>query len=264
MTGPGRPPRAPPPRPAPPQRAAAEGALRVVVVDDDPRWREVAAGPFRKRGDHVRVTADGLQALAMCVEDPPDVILTDVQMPRMDGWQLLRVIRSRPALAATPVVFMTSLDGDAERLKGYQLGVDGYVPKPFAPEELLVRVIRLLRNKRGTQVDAGQKIVLKGELEQVSPASVLSFIAVEKKSGVLLVVGARVARVFIRDGRPLRAELEGTGSRLASRAVLLEILGWTSGQFELSEEPVSGSDEVGSEVSSLVLEHARMVDERRR
>lgn len=235
-----------------------------MVVDDDHRWRELAAEPFRKRGDRVRVTSDGLQALAMCIEDPPDVILADVQMPRMDGWQLLRLIRARPALAATPVVFMTSLGGDAERLKGYQLGVDAYVPKPFAPEELLVRVIRLLRGHRGEQPDAEQRVVLKGELEHVSAASVLSFIAVEKKTGVLLIVGERVARAFIQNGRLLRAELEGVRPPLGSREVVLKMLDWTSGQFELVEEPVSGADEVRAEVSSLLLEHARMVDEQRR
>jgi DNA-binding response OmpR family regulator len=267
MTGPGRPPS--PPRPArPPANSGSKpprsGRLSVLVVDDDKHWRELAAGPFRKRGDRVRTTSDGLQALAMCIEDPPDVILADVQMPRMDGWQLLRLIRARPQLAATPVVFMTSLDGDAARLKGYQLGVDAYVPKPFAAEEMLVRVIRLLRNKRMSGLDPTERVVFKGELEHVSSASLLSFLQVEKKTGVLVVVGESVVRLFLRQGRLLRAEVEGDGPRPRGREVVFRVLDWTSGQFELLEEEVEGRDEVGAQISTLLMEHARMVDEKQR
>ncbi len=267
MTGPGRPPI--PPRPArPPGKpggsAPRSGRLSVLVVDDDARWRDVAAEAFRKRGDRVRVSSDGLSALAMCIEEPPDVILADVQMPRMDGWQLLRLIRARPQLAGTPVVFMTSLEGDAERLKGYQLGVDAYVPKPFAPEEMLIRVVRLLRNKRTTSLDVADRVVFKGELEHVSSASLLSFLQVEKKTGVLVVVGDSVVRLFLREGRLLRAEKEGAAAPPKPRDIVHQVLDWRSGQFELIEEPVEARDEVGAEISTLLLEHARMADEKGR
>jgi DNA-binding response OmpR family regulator len=236
----------------------------VLVVDDDKHWRELAAEPFRKRGDDVRTTSDGLQALALCIEQLSDVILADVQMPRMDGWQLLRLIRARRELADTPVVFMTSLDGDAERLKGYQLGVDAYVPKPFAAEEMLIRVIRLLRNKRRSSLSPTERVVFKGELEHVSSASLLSFLQVEKKTGVLVVVGERVVRLFLKNGRLLRAEVEGAEPRSRGRTVVFEVLDWISGQFELIEEEVEGRDEVGAEISTLLMEHARQVDEKRR
>ncbi|MEZ4223543.1 MAG: response regulator [Polyangiaceae bacterium] len=240
-----------------------QDALDVVVVDDDARWRETAAQPFRQRGDRVRTFADGLQALAECIEDPPDVILSDVQMPRMDGWQLLRMIRARPTLARTPVVFLTSLDGDAERLKGYQLGVDAYVPKPFRPEELLLRVRRLVRQALSTPPEANEQ-VMRGDLRHVGVAALMSFIAAERKSGQLLVVGERVARVFLDDGRPVRAEIEGARMSQSSRSVILDLFDWTEGEFELSEGEVSQLDEVRASINELVLEHARMVDEGKR
>ncbi len=241
----------------------SQDALDIVVVDDDARWRETAAQPFRARGDRVRAFTDGLQALAECIEDPPDVILSDVQMPRMDGWQLLRMVRARPALARTPVVFLTSLDGDAERLKGYQLGVDAYVPKPFRPEELLLRVRRLVRQAVVPAWAEGQQI-LRGDLQHVAPAALFSFLAVENKSGHLLMVGDKVARVFFQEGRPVRAEMEGTRDKRTSRAVLLDLLDWSEGEFELTEQPVEQLDEVRASVNELVLEHAKLVDEGRR
>jgi len=236
--------------------------LDVVVVDDDPRWREYVADPFKRRGDRVRETADGLEALSLCVSQPPDIILTDVNMPRMDGWQLLRMVRARPALAAVPVIFLTTLDGDEERLKGYQLGVDAYIAKPFRPDELLMRVHRVVRRRR--QPDASEASTLRGDLEHVSPSSLLSFLAVEQKTGVLLFVGDTVARVFIRSGRALRVEREGSSKHIPSRDALLDILGWESGQFEFTPQDVTGVDEVRSGIPGLVLEHARNKDETER
>jgi len=235
-------------------------ALDVLVVDDDPRWRDYTADPFLRRGDRVRSVADGLEALSMCVADPPDIVLTDVNMPRMDGWQLLRMIRARPNLAGVPVIFLTTLDGDEERLKGYQLGVDAYIPKPFHPDELLMRVHRVVRRRRQA-AETDTQGTLRGDIENVSPASLLSFLSVERKTGILLVVGDQVARVFLREGRALRVELEGEASMLGSREKLLDILDWRSGQFEFTSERVGGQDEIRTAISALVLEHARRQDE---
>jgi CheY-like chemotaxis protein len=235
-------------------------ALDVLVVDDDPRWQKYTADPFVRRGDRVRTVADGLEALSMCIADPPDVVLTDVNMPRMDGWQLLRMIRARPNLGGVPVVFLTTLDGDEERLKGYQLGVDAYMPKPFHPDELLMRVHRVVRRRRQA-AESDTAGTLRGDLENVSAASLLSFLAVERKTGILVVVGDRVARVFLREGRALRVELEGEGAALPSRDALMDILGWGSGQFEFTLERVGGADEIRAAISALVLEHARQTDE---
>lgn len=247
----------------PPPGPGAGDSLSLVVIDDDAHWRERAAAPFRERGDEVRTYADGLEALAACVKQPPDVILTDVQMPRMDGWQLLRTVRANAALRSVPVVFLTSLGNDADRLKGYQLGVDGYIPKPFHPNELLVGVRRIVRHAK-IQPAEQAKAALRGDLDRVAPSSLLSFLGIEKKTGVLLLVGSEVVRIFFRAGQPLRAELEGAKPRPTSRSVMMDVLDWQSGQFEFSEEKVTGGDELHSDVNRLVLDHARMKDEGRR
>ena len=91
---------------------------------------------------------DGFEALAMCLKSAPDLILADLQMPRMDGWQLLRVVRGRPSLASVPVIFLTSVSDEDERLHGYQLGVDDFVVKPFRAPELGARIFGLLRRAR--------------------------------------------------------------------------------------------------------------------
>lgn len=248
------------PRP-PVRREPLGGRLNVVVADDDEHYRQFAAEPFRKRGDRVRTTSDGLEALAMCLKEAPDLILSDVTMPRMDGWQLLRLVRARPSLAAVPVIFLTVLSGDAERLLGYQLGVDGYIPKPYSPDELLLRAHQIVRRARNARSQPSMRTTLRGELHYVAPGSLLSFLELERKTGVLLIIGSAIARAFFREGQLHRVEIEGTA--LDSRKAAEEMLNWTSGQFEFAPQDVACRDELGQSVSALLLEHAQRSDEGR-
>jgi DNA-binding response OmpR family regulator/Tfp pilus assembly protein PilZ len=250
-----------------PDRASPEpsGApLRVVVADDDTRYREMAAEPFRKRGDTVHTAKDGLEALSMCLKDPPDVILSDVQMPRMDGWQLLRVVRARPSLSSVPVIFLTALGGEAERLTGYQLGVDAFIPKPYDAKELLVRVHQVVRRAKNSRTSPAVRSTLRGEIAHVGLQSLFTFLEMERKSGILLVIGDDVARVFFSEGKVLRAEIEGETPRWSSRRAAMRVLDATSGQFEFSSQDVTTKDELGMSVTALLLEHARLTDERAR
>jgi len=244
-----------------PRRRGAHGRLRVLVVDDDERFRNFAAAPFRSRDDDVRVASDGLEALSMCLEQPPDVILSDVQMPRMDGWQMLRLIRARPSLAGVPVIFLTSLSGDAERLMGYQLGVDAYMPKPYTQDELLLRVRQIVRRSRSSMGAPAARTTLRGELEHVGVPSLLTFVELERRTGVILVIGERLARLFFVDGRLRRVVIEGEPETASSWDSLVTLLGWTSGQFELSVQEVDCPDELQSSSTELLLEYARLVDE---
>ena len=236
-------------------------ALRVLIVDDDRLSLEAAAVPFRQRGDTVETATNGLDALAACLKEPPDLILSDVQMPKMDGWQLVRMVRARPSLSSIPFIFFTELTGEDERLRAYQLGVDDFVAKPARPEILLTRVDRIVaRLQQGTQTHVQQK-TLRGDLEQVSLPSVLSFLELERKTGILLLVGAATARVFILEGRPLRAELQGSTNVLSPRALMNTLFGWKAGQFEFAAGEVNCEDELQASLTALLLEHARLTDE---
>jgi uncharacterized protein (TIGR02266 family) len=244
------------------ERAVAPSRrLSVMVVDDDHGCRTLAAAPFRHRGDYVRVAPDGFEALAQCLKEPPDVIICDVQMPRMDGWSLLRMVRTRPSLSSVPFVFLTTLGGEAERLRGYQLGVDDYIAKPFRGKELQARVDRIVARVHAAPHALAEKKTLRGDLTQVSLASVLSFLELERKTGELLVVGQKTAQLFMRNGRLLRIEINGLVADSTSIEVVYDVLDWTQGQFEFTAQDVSGEDLIARTVTALLLEHARITDE---
>ena len=248
------------------QDATARRRLDVVIVDDDPSFRAPIAQALRERGDAVREAADGLDALALCLKQTPDLIVSDVQMPRMDGWQLVRMLRARPSLTHVPVVLLTTLSDDDARLRGYRLGVDDYIAKPVREAEFLVRADRLLARAQTqpqtpTQPMQPERHGLRGDLEHVSLPSLLSFLAMEQKTGVLLLVGESEARLYLRGGQPLRVEIDGVAVTGADDAALFTLLGWPAGRFDFATQAVSIADELHTTVMALLLEHARRSDE---
>lgn len=240
-----------------------ERGLRVLIVDDEEPIRERAAAPFRDRGDQVVTATDGLDALGKCLAEPPDVVVTDVTMPRMDGWTLLRVLRARPTLASVPILFLTGLAGEDERLRGYQLGVDDYISKPVAPGELVARVLRAVARIRRSPADETSKRTLRGDLEQVSLPSLLSFLQLERQTGVLLVVASGMGRLYVRDGQPVAVEIDPAPPGAGARELAEWLLSWKGGRFEFAAQDVSRADQIGVSMQQLILDHARSEDEKR-
>ena len=146
------------------------GPIHALVVDNSASYRELVARSLEDAGHHVTVAENGLEAFGKAMQRAPDIVLTDVTMPVMDGWQLLRLLRGRDATKKVPVVFLTSLDSERDRIKGYQRGVDDYIAKPFAGAELVARVLRIVTRSRweGVLHDPGDRTTMTGDLRQAS------------------------------------------------------------------------------------------------
>ena len=138
---------------------AAEGGRReapvarrtasILVVDDALTVRELQRSIFENAGYRVAVATNGEEALTLISEERPDLVLTDVQMPRMDGFQLTEAIRAQPALASVPVIILTSRGSDEDRRRGLECGADGYIVKSgFDQSALLSAVEHLLGAER--------------------------------------------------------------------------------------------------------------------
>lgn len=121
----------------------------IVVIDDDAGIRLLVSQVLRKDGLQVMVAEDGVKGLALVREHKPDLVVSDVQMPLMDGFEVLDQVRNDPALAATAVILLTSLQDRSYVRLGMTTGADDYLTKPFAPQELREAVSAQL-SKRGT------------------------------------------------------------------------------------------------------------------
>jgi two-component system, OmpR family, response regulator MprA len=127
-------------------------AVRILVVDDDRAVRESLRRSLSFNGYSVELAHDGLEALEIISSDRPDALVLDVMMPRLDGLEVCRQLRSTGD--DLPILVLTARDSVSERVAGLDAGADDYLPKPFALEELLARMRALLRRTKPEDADS--------------------------------------------------------------------------------------------------------------
>ncbi len=125
---------------ASPARAPRVAPARILVADDNADMREYVARLLRQRGWQVDVVSDGQAALAAARREAPDLILSDVMMPGLDGFELLRALRADPAMRQLPVILLSARAGEDARVEGIEAGATDYLVKPFSARELVARV----------------------------------------------------------------------------------------------------------------------------
>ncbi|MDQ3370708.1 MAG: response regulator [Myxococcota bacterium] len=240
-------------------------APHVLVADDDAWILRMVATVLEKRGYSVETAVDGEDALARALARPPDLLITDVMMPKMDGWALVRQLRSHSELAMLPVIFLSALSSEDDRIRGFRLGADDYVTKPFRFEELDLRVTKTLRRTQQTMQDTREQLGgsgLRGDLSQVGLSSLLVLIEMERKTGLLQLRApdGPSAQILVREGKVVHARLDDVEEPVDAECVYY-LLTWGAGEFEFIACLVEGVDRVSVSTTHLLMEGARLIDE---
>ncbi|MEO6776425.1 MAG: response regulator [Kofleriaceae bacterium] len=240
-------------------------APHVLVADDDAWILRMVATVLEKRGYSVETAVDGDDALARALARPPDLLITDVMMPKVDGWSLVRQLRAHAELAMLPVIFLTALSSEDDRIRGFRLGADDYVTKPFRFEELDLRVAKTLRRTAQAMQDTREQINtagLRGDLSQVGLSSLLVLIEMERKTGLLQLHSTEGigAQILVRHGKVVHARLDDREEPVDAECIYL-LLTWGSGDFEFVTCVVEGDDRVAVSTTHLLMEGARLMDE---
>jgi two-component system, OmpR family, phosphate regulon response regulator PhoB len=141
--------------------AAKSEASRVLVIEDERDIAALVAYHLTKEGYRVRTADTGAEAVEAVSAERPDLILLDLNLPGFSGYDVLAEIRRRPGLTDVPVIMLTARREESDRIKGFELGADDYLTKPFSPRELVLRVAAVLRRARAPAV-AGAGRVLRG------------------------------------------------------------------------------------------------------
>lgn len=123
---------------------------RLLVVDDEPNLLRAVAACLKAENYDVSTARSGHEALIHLAESVPDLIISDIRMPGMDGYKLARQLRASPRTALVPIVFLTAKDETADRIEGFRAGVDAYLTKPFEPDELIAVVNGILNRVERT------------------------------------------------------------------------------------------------------------------
>ena len=193
---------------------------KILIADDDPHIRQVLSFALGKAGMETAEAGDGEAALAAVERDRPDLIVLDINMPRMDGLEVCRRLRAGGDL---PILFLSSRDDEIDRVVGLELGADDYVVKPFSPREVVARVGAILKRGGRGLADAGatgaivhNRLRLDPEAWEAHwdsgpvPVTVTEF-------QLLLLLAAMPSRVFSRDS--IIDRLHGPGFAITDRTV---------------------------------------------
>ncbi len=191
---------------------------RVLAVDDEPRYLEIIRFNLETAGYRVDCAESGEQALEAFAEDEPDLIVLDVMLPGLDGFEVCSRVRER---SSCPIIMLTAKGAEEDKVRGLRLGADDYVTKPFSAQELLARVEAVLRRARSPEggeqqpatislgdleIDLPQKrVTLAGRDVRLSPTEYRLLLCLASNAGVVLSRDELLTRVW---GKAYRGEDE--------------------------------------------------------
>ena len=189
----------------------------VLVVDDEPRYRDVIRFTLEEEGYRVTCAATGEEALAAFRRQDPDLVVLDLMLPGLDGFEVCRRIRD---LSTRPILILTARGADEDKVKGLRLGADDYVTKPFSADELLARVDAVLRRSQFGETPArraafvagnlsidylARRVTLRGEDVRLSPTEYRLLSCLAASPGVVLERDELLEKVW---GKAYRGEYE--------------------------------------------------------
>lgn len=237
----------------------------VLMVDDELDNRVMMRYFLESWGYEVELAANGQEALQKVSERRPDLVLLDLEMPVMDGFETCHRLKETPDTEHIPVIMFTGLEATADKVKGIRRGADDYVVKTVDPEEIQARVEMILRRSKRYEAKASAEgessssdAVLSGSLQEKNfPEAFQLAMAYGKSGSLVLKNGDREGRVYLNDGNVVHAiygELEG-------EEAFFELSVWNEGQFSyVVGEPLPKTT-IQTSGTSLLMEATRRMDE---
>ena len=203
---------------------------QILITDDDPKLLTLLKSSLQKEGYVTIEAINGKSALEQLKTEHPDLILADVTMPKMDGFELCQHVRENPATDNIPFIFLTAKGELHDRVKGLNLGADDYISKPFHISEVTARIkVVLQRSAMLAQAADENESELRGNLEQMGMAEVIQTLGMSSKTGGLKITHqSRVGKVYFERGEIIQAAL----GNFKDEEAVYRILIWNEGYFE--------------------------------
>lgn len=237
---------------------------RVLIVEDDADIIALLSMGLEKAGFHVETAETSLVGLEKIKENRPDLILSDVMMPQMDGHSFLKAIRENPQTRDIPFIFLTAKGKLDDKVEGLSLGADDYISKPFHIKEVIARINALLQRvqldtEKNLSLDSDADIALKGNLKQMNLGDIFQTLGNTAKTGILQVTTSNNKRgsIYFHEGKIIRAEL----GRYSQEEAIYRILSWDEGNFEFDAKLAMPKGDVSISISSVLMEGMRQKDE---
>jgi DNA-binding response OmpR family regulator len=193
---------------------------KILLVDDDVTLRELLADALEREGFAILQADNGEAGVAAALAGRPDLVISDIVMPEMDGWELCQTLRTLPSTKAVPFLFLSSLDQTPEKLLALRLGADDYLTKPFHLADILAKVRQLVdRVEQREKVLGGAEEAAGGEKLESMLIDTVEFLRASRRTGVITVnAGPFKGLIYLENGVLKHAVLgrkRGEGALLA-------------------------------------------------
>ncbi len=241
-------------------------SYRILIVEDEPGMIELLTVALEDEGYNISIANNGQQGLRKVEEESPDLIISDVMMPDMNGYDFCQQLRENPKTAAIPFIFLTAKKDVSDRVRGLNLGADDYISKPFHVVEVVARIKTLMMRVKRARPAAAQPAAMTteseaafaGDLEKMSIGEVVQTITLTRKNGRLLVVnGAKRGEVYFQDAMVTYADVD----RKKGEEAVYRLLSWKNGQFKFDSGAMAKTRNLQKSAEGLLMEGMRRLDE---
>ncbi|WP_207680586.1 DegV family protein [Desulfonema magnum] len=232
---------------------------KVLIVDDEPIIGNLLEGGLTEAGFEAEYLDSSTKALENIRRVRPDIIISDIAMPHMDGYELRRRLRQDPETAGIPFVFLSARTDTPEQLEGLRMGADDYVYKPFKIENLINRLESVIERSAKARAFHSQA-EFSADSDQMSLNDVMQIVGSNRKTGELVFNSSKngkIGRAFFKKGRLVNAQM----GLLEGEEAFYALMGEDEGLFEFHSRKTDAPEQIKTDNMSLLLNGNRMADE---
>lgn len=233
---------------------------KILIVDDNKTVRTLLSINLRKEKFEVIEAENGVEGLEVVNEQLPDLVISDIIMPQMDGFEFCKQVRTTSKVPMVPFMFLTSIDQVATELRGLRTGADDYLIKSNIKKEELVGKVQAMLSKANEYKQAEQEIQdgLYGKFSDLSLIDVLQLLIMNKKTGILTITrDGEKAELYFDDGKMLHAEYK----KFVGEEAVYNLGEWKEGVFRFERTDVNVSPTIHTVTMNLLMEYCRITDE---
>jgi DNA-binding response OmpR family regulator len=237
-------------------------AEKILIVDDNPSVLKLLNISLSKAGYEIVEAENGEEAFESANENLPDLIISDIMMPQMDGLELCWMIRENSKVPMVPFIFLTSFDDPETEVKGFRAGADKYLNKPIERKDLLSKVQELLSRKKKVNEVAQKELDNKGfggDLSDLSIVELVQMLNLNKKSGVLNIKAGVSGEIFLKDGQLHAANC----TDLQGEKAVYKLVEQLDGKFNFEIVDVTVDRNIEVSTMNVIMEACRIMDESR-
>ncbi len=234
---------------------------KILIADDEPNWLRVLSLYLRGRHCDVTTALDGHEAIEKIHQEKPDLIIADITMPGMDGYELCRRLRRDATTRTIPFIFLTARDHETERMKARRIGADEYLTKPCSLDRVVQSVDTAMERIEHARKLSLEQTGRSGRIDDIDILDLIQALELEQRTGALVLShGDRTGTIYIKDGVIVEADIRSP----AREEPLFRLLGWKTGRFAFIPDAAPEQTPITASMAHLLFEDLRLLEEHER